>query len=97
MEHVDNTDWKALYSRLNEVDIKYYTFQLLKVIRYHHPRPSHYLTFQLGPGLCSLAWGHTPRCQARKCDDRPPKSKGTLFLLVLAPKLTGHPKTAATY
>jgi len=31
MECVDNIDWKALYPRLNEVDIKYYIFQLLKV------------------------------------------------------------------
>jgi hypothetical protein len=31
MEYVDNIEWKALYPRLTEVDIKYYIFQLLKV------------------------------------------------------------------
>jgi casein kinase II subunit alpha len=31
MEYVDNIEWKTLYPRLTEVDIKYYMFQLLKV------------------------------------------------------------------
>jgi len=31
MEYVDSIDWKSLYPRLTEVDIKYYIFQLLKV------------------------------------------------------------------
>ena len=31
MEYVENVEWKFLYSRLVEADIKYYTFQLLKV------------------------------------------------------------------
>lgn len=31
MEYVENVDWKALFPVLNELDIKYYTFQLLKV------------------------------------------------------------------
>jgi casein kinase II subunit alpha len=31
MEYVENVEWKFLYSRLVEADIKYYMFQLLKV------------------------------------------------------------------
>jgi len=31
MEHVDNMEWKELLTTLTEVDLKYYTFQLLKV------------------------------------------------------------------
>jgi hypothetical protein len=31
MEYVDNTDWKALLRSMNELDMKYYMFQLLKV------------------------------------------------------------------
>lgn len=31
MEHVENIEWKILLSVLTEVDVKYYTFQLLKV------------------------------------------------------------------
>lgn len=33
MEYVENVEWKQLYSMLSELDIKYYTFQLLKVRR----------------------------------------------------------------
>ncbi|KAF7984229.1 hypothetical protein HWV62_16038 [Athelia sp. TMB] len=36
MEYVDNTDWKTLYPRLNEVDTKYYIFQLLKALDFVH-------------------------------------------------------------
>ena len=31
MECVENVEWKSLYARLVEADIKHYTFQLLKV------------------------------------------------------------------
>jgi casein kinase II subunit alpha len=31
MEFVHNTDWKALYPRMTDSDIKHYTFQLLSV------------------------------------------------------------------
>jgi casein kinase II subunit alpha len=31
MEYVENVEWKALCPKLSEADIKYYTFQLLKV------------------------------------------------------------------
>lgn len=31
MEFVENVEWKLLFSVLNELDIKYYMFQLLKV------------------------------------------------------------------
>ena len=31
MEYVENVEWKSLFSVLNELDIKYYMFQLLKV------------------------------------------------------------------
>ncbi|KAH7925546.1 kinase-like protein [Leucogyrophana mollusca] len=38
MEHVDNTEWKSLFPILSEVDIKYYTFQLLKALDFVHSR-----------------------------------------------------------
>jgi hypothetical protein len=31
MEYVENVEWKVLFPKLTEADIKYYTFQLLKV------------------------------------------------------------------
>ena len=31
-EHVDNTDFKTLYPTLTDMDIRYYIFELLKVL-----------------------------------------------------------------
>jgi casein kinase II subunit alpha len=33
MEYVDNIEWKSLFTTMSEVDIKHYTFQLLKVCK----------------------------------------------------------------
>lgn len=33
MEYIENIEWKQLFPRLTESDIKHYTFQLLKVCR----------------------------------------------------------------
>ncbi|KAL0956513.1 hypothetical protein HGRIS_002654 [Hohenbuehelia grisea] len=38
MEYVDTTDWKTLYPRFTEADIKHYTFQLLKALDFTHSR-----------------------------------------------------------
>jgi casein kinase II subunit alpha len=35
MEYVENVEWKVLFPKLTEADIKSYTFQLLKVNRPH--------------------------------------------------------------
>lgn len=31
MEHVDNTDFKTLYPKLSDYDVRYYIFELVKV------------------------------------------------------------------
>lgn len=36
MEHVESTDWRQLFSKLTEGDIKHYTFQLLKALDFTH-------------------------------------------------------------
>ncbi|KAG6845876.1 hypothetical protein H0H87_000682 [Tephrocybe sp. NHM501043] len=36
MEYVDNIEWKSLFTRLTESDIKHYTFQLLKALDFVH-------------------------------------------------------------
>ncbi|TFK54010.1 kinase-like protein [Heliocybe sulcata] len=36
MEYVENVEWKYLYPRLTEVDVKYYTFQLLRALDFAH-------------------------------------------------------------
>ncbi|TFL07292.1 kinase-like domain-containing protein [Pterulicium gracile] len=38
MERVENVEWKQLYPRLTEHDIKYYTFQLLRALDFVHSR-----------------------------------------------------------
>ncbi|KAG9316370.1 kinase-like protein [Chiua virens] len=38
MEYVENVEWKLLFTALNEPDIKYYTFQLLKALDFVHSR-----------------------------------------------------------
>ncbi|KAJ7593633.1 kinase-like domain-containing protein [Mycena floridula] len=36
MEYVENTDWRQLFPRFSEGDIKHYTFQLLKALDFAH-------------------------------------------------------------
>ncbi|KII92107.1 hypothetical protein PLICRDRAFT_50535 [Plicaturopsis crispa FD-325 SS-3] len=36
MEHVDSAEWKTMFPRLTEVDIKYYVFQLLQALDFAH-------------------------------------------------------------
>ncbi|KDQ53554.1 hypothetical protein JAAARDRAFT_39247 [Jaapia argillacea MUCL 33604] len=36
MEYVENVEWKFLFPRLTEVDVKYYTFQLLSALDFAH-------------------------------------------------------------
>ncbi|KAG6378172.1 kinase-like protein [Boletus reticuloceps] len=38
MEYVESVDWKSLFPVLNELDIKYYVFQLLKALDFVHSR-----------------------------------------------------------
>lgn len=35
-EHVDNTDFKVLFPTLNDLDVRYYMFELLKALQYCH-------------------------------------------------------------
>jgi serine/threonine protein kinase len=36
MEYVSNTEWKVLYNRMTDQDIKHYTFQLLRALEFSH-------------------------------------------------------------
>jgi len=38
MEHVENVEWRTLFATLSELDVKYYTFQLLKALDFVHSR-----------------------------------------------------------
>ena len=37
-EHVNNTDFKVLYPKLTDYDIRYYMFELLKALDFCHSR-----------------------------------------------------------
>ncbi len=37
-EHVNNTDFKVLYPRLTDYDVRYYIFELLKALDFCHSR-----------------------------------------------------------
>jgi casein kinase II subunit alpha len=36
LEHVDNTDFRTLYPRFSDIDIQYYTHELLKALEFAH-------------------------------------------------------------
>jgi casein kinase II subunit alpha len=44
MEYVDNFDFKILYGRLSDMDVRYYMFELLRVGPVLRIRTSHMLT-----------------------------------------------------
>ena len=86
MEYVDNVDWKSLFPVLNELDIKYYTFQLLKVRPRFVPSarfPAHEMftrsSFWSGPGLCALERDYAPRRETGECHDRSSTPQGRFF------------------
>ena len=37
-EHVNNTDFKVLYPRLTDYDVRYYIYELLKALDFCHSR-----------------------------------------------------------
>lgn len=77
MEYVDNVDWKQLLPTLSELDIKYYTFQLLKVGTITALQQALYLMdMVIGIGLCTLPRNHPQRRETWKRHDRPCTAQG---------------------
>ena len=59
MEYVDNMEWKTLYPILGELDIKFYTFQLLKVGFIYATRDLLLTSsFPRGFGFCPFSRNH---------------------------------------
>jgi casein kinase II subunit alpha len=80
MEYVENVDWKQLFPRLTEVDIKHYTFQLLKV-NVNRPHPflvSSTISFE-GSRFRSFTWGDASRRETGKCHDWLSTAKGIVI------------------
>src|ERR1700722_7836362 len=92
MEFIENVEWKSLFPKLTEADIKYYTFQLLKV---DPPRTFQHCVVLINPqkgfGLCTFPWDYASRREARECDDRSSSPRGMLPLFIIEPvELTGR-------
>src|ERR1700722_13275577 len=81
MEFIENVEWKSLFPKLTEADIKYYTFQHCVVL----------INPQKGFGLCTFPWDYASRREARECDDRSSSPRGMLPLFIIEPvELTGR-------
>lgn len=67
-EYVHNVDFKVLYPRFSDLDVRFYMLELLKV---GTPRGFivPWLTFVLGPGFLPFKGDHAQRCETPQCHD----------------------------
>jgi serine/threonine protein kinase len=63
-EYVNNTDFKALYPTLTDFDIRYYIFELLKVLPLGRPASSFARDSLCGGGPCPRFWPCSTDCAA---------------------------------
>ena len=69
-EYVHNVDFKVLYPRFADHDVRFYMFELLKVIPVHRHLIERPLDiFILGAGLLSFEGDHAQGCQASQRND----------------------------
>lgn len=73
-EYVHNVDFKVLYPRFTDFDVRFYMFELLKVCDASLALLQAYV--RVGLGLLSLQGHHAPRCQTPQCHDRPRTAEG---------------------
>jgi casein kinase II subunit alpha len=67
-EYVNNIDFKVLYPRFSDIDVRFYMLELLKVpsISFSHISLSH---MSSGSGFLSFQRHHAPRCEATQRND----------------------------
>jgi serine/threonine protein kinase len=71
-EYVHNIDFKVLYPRFTDYDVRYYMYELLKVCFYLETAPVAPISFILaGIGLLPLERYRAQRREASQCHDRP--------------------------
>ena len=63
-EYVNNTDFRSLYPKFADIDVRYYIFELLKVIVTPLGTAVSSTNHNLGPRLLPQQGHHAPRCQA---------------------------------
>lgn len=70
-EYVHNVDFKVLYPRFTDYDVRFYMYELLKVSRSNHARIVLTVANPTGPGLLPLKGYHASGCEATQRYDRP--------------------------
>lgn len=77
-EYINNTDFKVLYPKFTDFDVRFYISELLKALDFAHSRGimHRFVEFQHRSTLSRAAsrWSfiflsHLQRCQASQCDD----------------------------
>lgn len=69
-EYVHNVDFKVLYPRFTDLDVRYYMLELLKVCEVVRDPLGKSSYFDLGFRLLSFQGDHAPRCKAPQRHDR---------------------------
>ncbi len=70
-ENVNNTDFRTLYPRFMDYDVRYYIYELLKVGIYSRERSVSKANDAIGSGLLPQQGDYASRCEATQCHDRP--------------------------
>ena len=70
-EYIHNVDFKVLYPRFTDFDVRYYIFELLKVgVSFLSLLGTNNIRFlSTGFGFLSFQGNNAPRCEAAQCDD----------------------------
>lgn len=69
-EYVNNTDFRSLYPKFNDIDVRYYIFELLKALDYCHSKgimhrdvkPHNVMIDHENRKVCPLPWPLLPAC-----------------------------------
>lgn len=85
-EYVHSTDHKIIYPRFTDRDVRFYMFELLKVIIFipHHLWKSSFCV--QGPWLLPLERDNASWCQSTQCHDRPWATHGRWAFVLVANK-----------
>ena len=80
-EYVHNVDFKVLYPRLTDLDVRYYMYELLKVGSSVVRDEVYAERRSIAPGIrfLSLKGDHAPGCHPAQCYDRPRAPQSMCF------------------
>lgn len=75
-EYVNNTDFRSLYPKFVDYDVRYYIFELLKVGRIGSAGLDSFADFQAGARLLPQQRHNASGCKTTQCHDRSRKTEG---------------------